>query len=64
MTETSMDTLIRLGDIAVAIDELKNDLSPDVQPVLLAVAELLHDIVIAESDDGGLALYGEDDECN
>lgn len=55
----NMDTLNRLADIAVEIDELKSALSPAAQSALLTLAGALHDIVVVESGDHADDLYGD-----
>lgn len=57
----TMETLTRLADIAVEIDELKSGLDSETQLALGLLATALHDVVENASGDQASEIYGQEE---
>lgn len=61
MSQHTMRTLIRLADIAVEIDEIKDELSENCKRCLATIAWAVHEVVEIEAGERSGEIYAESD---
>ncbi len=61
MSQDTLQTLNRLADIAVEIDELKDELSENCKKALATIAWAVHEIVSIEADSRVAEIYAPEE---